>query len=573
MDNLPEELQFSTISSKKGIITNKEQREILPSNQTTFNVPNASTTQMVFRIPCDENYSIDCNSGWIIADFQIQNIDATTISAVIGNLYNSTIATTGANYILPIVSVPDSFESCIDRAHILIQSSELERIEYYQQYESMKLAIAENNSNYANFIGTGAMFQNLSVLDKTKILIGGQPSTSTVSNIIQVAFPLRHCAFFNQEQLLPGYLLGNSGTAIEMRLFLTPAKDLIVAGTYDNGGTAGTCYSLSSYTPMANYQNLTYSLSNVRLNINYVQCNEEYRNSLTQYLISNNLELKFDTAYLTSFTINPSSTGGWVNQNISVNYSNINRVILWFNRQSEMSNSRYHASDRLHFPETLSSAKLTINGRVIPSVPIVFPQASNAVYDDNTTGVDGRCGVSGVMSGQSLQYLLKAQNMNQNSEVFGQFNHQQVQSSFYISGNGAVQTATSSFLDVPASSGSGLFYSNNKAVWNRNITNPLINEQIQFKTPTYFAICFDLQRSNYDAENELSGYNSSTSGILQVGLQFSNTTVSRKSKKTDGTEAPNGDKTIALMDTYTCYVAVEHTRLLQLSNENTQIIY
>ena len=90
-----------------------------------------------------------------------------------------------------------------------------------------------------------------------------------------------------------------------------------------------------------------------------------------------------------------------------------------------------------------------------------------------------------------------------------------------------------------------------------------------------FAIVFDLQRSNYDNQNELSGYNaSSNSGIIQVGLNFGNNIANLTTSNATITTFPaTAGTNCGTLDDMTCWVALQHTRLLQIGKDDSQVIY
>jgi len=143
---------------------------------------------------------------------------------------------------------------------------------------------------------------------------------------------------------------------------------------------------------------------------------------------------------------------------------------------------------------------------------------------------------------------------------------------------------------IYSKTGAGAFYASNKAVYNlmfangaalaatsppnRNV-NPFSNEEIFWKTPTYFALGWTMTRSDYSDEFELSGYNaSSNSGIVQVGLQFA-ASCNDAHRVTASNVANDTIKlsSVTPIDNYTCWVIIEHTRVLDIGKDNAQVLY
>jgi hypothetical protein len=85
-----------------------------------------------------------------------------------------------------------------------------------------------------------------------------------------------------------------------------------------------------------------------------------------------------------------------------------------------------------------------------------------------------------------------------------------------------------------------------------------------------------MTRSDYSDEFELSGYNaSSNSGIIQVGLNFGNTNSVTSSSITANNAAavPAQGSKLTPFDNYTCWVIIEHTRVLDIGKDNAQVLY
>lgn len=605
MDSLPEELQFRNITSKKKTILEKQQRQVLPSNGTEQVANFTSGPQIVFRVPIDNEWSIQMDSAWIVGNLQCEQLDpllfVTDAGNAIGNRTDSIIkylrvneavlTTTGGNPIrYPILSQAESWESMISRIAVYLNGSELERIDNYNILESFKHNWC-NNANWCN-LQAGAMGISQSVLDKSKALLLGAetyPSSTVATNAksakIQIAFPLRYLGLMNIKTLLPAYLLGPN--SLEIRIWMAPANELFTQGVVTSPVAAtAEPFNYNSWTGSA-LTNLQYRFSDIRMNINYVQTEPSYNNALSQYLISNNLQIPIETYFVTQFPISRGFSG-WVNQNISIQYSNINAVYCIFSRGSEVGNVTYLGTDRMHFPEGLSQARLTVNGKVLPSVPIQFTdvgyanQPTVAISAKNTLLTSGVVGVCNNYAPEALTYLMKALGYNTSAEMLGQVNFNRVPTDSITTG-GAVYSPTSSSI-LTSYSGQGMFYASNKAVYQQqctaantlNAVHPLDCEETYWKTPTLFALGWSMTRSDYSDEFELSGYNaSSNSGIIQVGLNFGNTNSVTSSSITANNAAAvvaQGSK-LTPFDDYTCWVIIEHTRVLDIGKDNAQVLY
>lgn len=593
MDSLPEELQFRNITSKKKTILEKQQRQVLPSNGTEQTANYSSGPQIVFRVPIDNEWSIQMDSAHIIADLQVRNLTAAVTSAAnLANLKNS-ILTADDN--VPILAPCESYESFIYRIAVYLNGSELERIDNYSYLETFKHNWC-NNQNWVNLM-SGGMGVGKSILDRSRELLIGVSDGSTTSNTIQIGFPLRYLGLMNIKTLLPAYLLGPN--SMEIRIWLSPASECFTHGVVS--AAANTVRNYFAFDAV-NDTSLSYRLSNIRMNINYIQTEPSYNNALSQYLISNNLQIPIETYFITQFPV-PKNSSGWITQNISVQYSNINSIYCIFTRNIEQGTVAYLGTDRLHAIEGLSQARLTINGKVTPSVPILlngpnyltYPSSSATLSSDAGTSsgflTSGIHGQAACQQPEALNYLLKALGYNVSAEMLGQVNFGQT------CGRPLIVTGA----DVPSvfpTSGAGIYYAQNKAVManmfpvaainagndsNRMPANfgasPLECEEIYWKTPTYFALGWSMTRSDYSDEFELSGYNaSSNSGIVQVGLQFGTSCPEGHRVTAGGTNTSAKDAAAAVsnvtpVDNYTCWVIVEHTRVLDIGKDNAQVLY
>ena len=292
MDNLPNELIFRDVKKISNHIENRERIQVLPQNGVEF----TASSQIVIRFPANEGESIDFNSMTIHADLQITGLPSYGTTAI-SNLYDETPDTAIANG-MPVVMCHDSCESLIRRVHVLVNGSELELVDYYDQLEtSMNNWI---NSNWCNVYGSGAMLMNLDVLDRTRCFIPS--STYTISNNesakVSVAIPLRFLALSNLSEILPTYLMGGGQSSIEVRIFLNAAVDCVKAGTLTR--------SVASQA-FLNYVNTTntlgYKLSDVRINYDVVRTSQEYQDALSQYLLENSVTIPFMTYYNNIYNI------------------------------------------------------------------------------------------------------------------------------------------------------------------------------------------------------------------------------------------------------------------------------
>jgi hypothetical protein len=529
--DLPQELEFRDVKKQSPVIVGKESRQILPQNGTSFTQGSSGQTQIVFRIPNDENTSWDLSTMWITAELQIGGLQAASYTQNACNAFDG-VNGTPAN-VAHTLSVADSIESAIQRVHILINGSELERHDYYNVQETM-LNTHTNNANFSNSIGSGCMLMNLSHIDKHKLLLGGAGGARTSSNILQVSFPLRWTGVANLRSLVPTYMLGGGQSAIEIRLFLASALDFITAGQFTT--TNETPLTLTALSA-ADSNALNYTLSSVRMNLDCVQTSDQYSSSLREYLASNTLSLPIDTYYSTIYNFQ-ATDNGWVNFTISTQFSDISAVYVAFFRSAEQNNTLFSGIDRMFRPPNINEARLLINGKPYPSVPIKF-------------------GSSG-LEAEAYQYLMKALKQNCSLEVIGNTNASMVRTGTYsgYGTTGAAGVAAGTAKNVDTFSGSGLYYGQNKVAplttGQTTTDNILTKEEYFAKSPSSFMLGWSVAKSDYTNEYEMSGADlSKSSGLIQVNINFSQ----------------------AIGAAYQAVVLIKHKRVLEIGLDNSQVIY
>lgn len=555
--DIPEELQFRDVRKQAPVIISKESRQVLPQNGTKFQQSDSGTTQIVFRLPNEENSSTDLSTMWITADLQVSGLDNTVYTQAQCNRWDTQNAFVNATANLPFLSCCDSIESAIRQVHILVNGSELERHDYYN-YEESIMNMHTNNANFSNSIGAGCMLMNIHHYEKCRLLIGNAPAARTASNVIQVSFPLRWAGVANLRSLVPTYLLGGGQSAIEIRLFLENANKFLIAGSYTVATNSGFASAFVKQTTA-----LTYQLDNVRLNYDVVQTSDAYTSSLRSYLASNQLTLPIDTYYTTQFDI-PSNQSGWMNFTISTQMSDISAVFIGFVVANEQSSYAFASTDRFIKPRSLEEARLQINGKPYPNVNIRLSGDQN------------------LPEAESYQYLMKALRQNCSLEVIGNANafkesrriykinsHTASSSLASVTGSAAYAAADTTAVSVQARdtgykdviTPNGLYYGVNKcsppadaATINAPAnTNFFSDESLLFDSPSQFILGFDISKSNYNNEYELSGQDlTKSSGLIQVNLRFGNTTP--------------GVQLNAI-------VVVKHKRILDIGLDSSQVIY
>jgi hypothetical protein len=560
--DIPEELQFRDVRKQAPVIISKESRQVLPQNGTRFEQGDSGTTQIVFRLPNEENSSTDLSTMWITADLTVLNLP-NTFTEVQCQKYNNqakTIfdgvanATNAATDNLPFLSCCDSIESAIRQVHILVNGSELERHDYYN-YEESILNMHTNNANFSNSIGAGCMLMNMNHYEKSKLFLQNATALRTQSNTIQVSFPLRWCGVANLRSLVPTYLLGGGQSAIEIRIFLENANKFLIAGVFAYTNTHG--FS-NDFTPAAN---LTYRLDNVRMNYDVVQTSDAYTSSLRSYLASNQLTLPIDTYYTTQFDI-PSNQNGWLNFTISTQMSDISAVYIGFVLPDEQNSYAFASTDRFIKPHGLSEARLQINGKPYPNVNIRL----SGDYDSPEA--------------EAYQYLMKALRQNCSLEVIGNSNairddniRLRVNNA---SAGAALSAANLSIRDIHTASGT--YYGVNKVpivpVANLSTGAKAINyfedDAYLFESPSSFILGFDISKSNYNNEYELSGQDlTKSSGLIQVNLKFEGANRVRAC-----TGAVGADIEFPLAASQlNAIVVVKHKRILDIGLDSSQVIY
>lgn len=544
---LPEELQFRDVRKQQPVIQAKESRQLLPQNGTRFQQSDAGQTQIVFRIPAEEAVSWDASSMWIVADLTVEGLSAATYTQAQCNRWSENggkdvFVNATAN--LPFLSTCDGIESCIRSVQILVNGSELERHDYLNFEESI-LNHHTNNANFSNSIGAGAMLLNLHPYEKCRMLIGNATAARTTSNTVQVAFPLRWCGISSLRSLVPVWAL-SGGQPIEIRIFLETASRFLVAGTYTCAASSGFASAFVKQTTP-----LTYILDNVRMNSDFVMTSQEYTNALRSYLASNQLTLPIDTFYSTQYDI-PSTANGWLNFTVSTQFSDVSAVFVAFFKSDELASYAFASTDRLVKPASLSEARIQVNGKPYPSTAIRLSGSQN------------------LPEAEAYQYLMKALRQSGTLEVLGNSNqYQQTRRICKVNTGSATSTisvgatfgAGLNDLGVKEiASASGLYYGVMKSIPPADAatisaptnTNLFYDESVLFDSPSSFVLGFDISKSVYAPQYELSGQAlDQGAGIIQVNLRF------------DG--APGVG--------YSAVVLVAHKRILDIGLDSAQIIY
>ncbi len=586
--DIPEELQFRDVRKQAPVIISKESRQVLPQNGTKFQQGDSGTTQIVFRLPNEENSSTDLSTMWIVADLSISGLDTATYTQVRCNRYNSTnkdlFDTSVANsQNLPVLSCCDSIESALKSVHILVNGSELERFDSYNYLESIN-NMHTNNANFSNSIGAGCMLMNLNHYEKSKLFLQNATAARTSSNVVQVAFPLRWAGIANLRSLVPTYMLANGQSSIEIRIFLENANKFLIAGLFNDA--INTAFA-NRFTPASN---LTYTLDNVRMNYDIVQTSDAYTSSLRSYLASNQLTLPIDTYYTTQFDI-PSTANGWLNFTISTQMSDISAVFIAFCRASEQSSYTYASTDRFFKPGNLTEARLQINGKPYPNVNVRLSGDVN------------------LPEAEAYQYLMKALRQNCSLEVIGNANsNRDSKRSFRINDRNASTVllptnaansaaaptkaefdaavavinntivASNSITTKELYSGNGLYYGVNKSpvinnfdvAANQPTANFFEDDSYFFESCSNFCLGFDISKSNYNNEYELSGQDlTKSSGLIQVNLRF-NGNPQLNTHYVDATPTT----ALGLQEhAFQAIVVVKHKRILDIGLDSSQVIY
>ena len=76
--DIPEELQFRDVRKQAPVIISKESRQVLAHNGTKFEQGDSDTTQIIFRLPKEENSTPDLSTMWNTADLYVDSLSATT---------------------------------------------------------------------------------------------------------------------------------------------------------------------------------------------------------------------------------------------------------------------------------------------------------------------------------------------------------------------------------------------------------------------------------------------------------------------------------------------------------------
>lgn len=577
--DIPEELQFRDVRKQAPVIISKESRQVLPQNGTRFEQGDSGATQIVFRLPNEENSSTDLSTMWITAELTVNLPNATPFNGNCNWLddyyFNAVGPAAAGAYKFPWLNICDSIESMIRQVHILVNGSELERHDYYNYTESI-LNMHTNNANFSNSIGAGCMLMNLNPYEKCRLLLGNGTSGRTTSNKIQVSFPLRWCGIANLRSLVPTYLLGGGQSAIEIRLFLENSSNLLNAGAVNfDSNVTNSYYGSPTVFEILNTP-LTYILTDVRMNYDVVQTSDAYTSSLRSYLASNQLTLPIDTYYTTQFDLNRSS--GWQNFTISTQMSDISAVFIGFVRSNEQNNLGFLSTDRFYKPPGLSEARLQINGKPYPNVNIrlsgnpVLPEAE--AYHYLMKALRQNCSLETIGNANSFKETHRA--IVFSSVPNAQFANREKQltstsgKNFGISrvappnnvvganGEALLQPRTYTNMSNPSVAPTGgppatTPFKNAPGGW-------LEDDAHFWESPSNFILGFDISKSNYNNEYELSGQDlTKSSGLIQVNLKF---------------DYFYNSQTIAgVTDNYTAIVVVKHKRILDIGLDSSQVIY
>lgn len=523
MENLPQELIFRDVRKITQHIENREHIQVLAQNGVSFD----AGSQIVIRIPSNEGESVDFNTFMIHADLQITGLDNAWTDAVVGRLYDETPDTATAAP-LPLAFCHDSIESLIRRVHVLVNGSELELIDFYDQLESVHNNWS--NSNFCNTFGSGGMLMNLDVLDRARVLLpsGYNPSTNgNATSPASVVIPLRFLALSNLSEILPTYLMGSGQSSIEIRIFLNQAVDCVKAGTLARS-VASQAYN--TWTARAG---ISYKLSDVRCNYDVVRTSQAYQDALSQYLLESSISLPFMTYYNNIYNI-PSGHQGWHNYTISTQYSDVYAVYLAFFNAAEASSSTFCGNDRIFVPPGLSEARVMVNGKSNPNVPIKIRSGYN---------------------GEALAYLVKALRLTNTLETVGMADGSRVETGTTFVAFTTAAPASGTARNYSSVSGNGLYYGQNRAA-QTGVTDLVINQYTNWTSPSKFCLGFPMDKSPYSGDDSLSGADlSKNSGLIQIQLKFDSAVA-----------APftSGWNVLAM---------VQHKRILDVSQNNAQIVY
>jgi hypothetical protein len=346
--------------------------------------------------------------------------------------------------------------------------------------------------------------------------------------------------------------------ALEMRLFLSNANEFLCAGAlnFANNTTANHYGPATTFTPITT--ELSYTLSDVRMNYDVCMTSDSYNNALKSYLASSRLTLPIDTYYSTVFDLPQSA--GWVNHTISTQMSDISAVYVGFVRGSEQSSYAFCGGDRFFKPIGLTEARIMINGRPLPNVNIRL--SGNPVLPE----------------AEAYHYLLKALKQGSGTlEVVGNTNQYRdgIRTIVHATAAGATPNREKSWLQstgmaygvqrVPVpTEGTGA----NAGIFTPNRWTDLSNPYASFATittadnwlssdahfwesPSQFILGFDTSKSNYASEYELAGTDlSRSSGLIQLQLKFD-----------------------AAATDLRAIILVRHKRLLDIGLESSQVIY
>jgi hypothetical protein len=232
--------------------------------------------------------------------------------------------------------------------------------------------------------------------------------------------------------------------------------------------------------------------------------------------------------------------------------SDISAVFIGFVRKDEQGNYGFCSTDRFWKPPGLEEARLQINGKPYPNVNVRLAGNVN------------------LPEAEAYHYLMKALRQNCSLETIGNTNaFKEVQHcSSFNSANATL--AVGNLKCVSVLSPIGLHYGANKVATptfvspdytarsfrnNAAATGVSILETDShiWESPSTFILGFDISKSNYNNEFELSGQDlTKSSGLIQINLRFAT-----------GTNPSD----------YQAVVLVRHKRILDIGLDSSQVIY
>lgn len=362
---IPEDLKLLNAQPLSSAVVERQNITLYPvgSTDASSNYGSISGQFIEFVLPAQGNKTYDMSTFFVHFNFKI-NVTGVT--------------KTNPSHVRCFVQ--DSIESIIKGVDVFIGGSNqvLERIDNYGCLETMLNYYVSDS--YMKTFGSRCMHAGLSSTQRNQLYSNqNTAATSFTTNTVQCSVPLRALGVSNPSLNLPSSIFGGIFCRIRIELQAPnmciyaqqeTAIALSQATGVISGGTATDFGSVST--------NLNYTLSNIRATVDTITYSNEYAQMLNQALASSKLTFPVKSWDVQIRSVNAGVRR--VTESLAFNYSSVDALFFWFNRQDELNTFAKAGLDRLWYLSMLESIQLKINGRNFPQQPIDLQNGSSESY-------------------------------------------------------------------------------------------------------------------------------------------------------------------------------------------------